>query len=270
VDIYEPDPNSQTDDWQMSVTGTPEAVEQAFALVQNTLQERLAIEAQQEEQLASQELFVPPTMPGNFAQPQTMPGEALQYEIPATAATTVLPIPAEYIGYLGDSDIKQLEEDLGVQIDIAEGETVGGQSGEWIFTVYGNPENRDACHRAIEDLLTRRQEEAQGVVPPTMVDAGMQQTTLLEPGQVPLGPDDITVVSMPFDYLRLLYDLDAISDVTGAQVTVQEPAPGDVNVDWTLTIIGTEKQRQQAHKAIQDTIESELSRQQQNPSGSAP
>merc|ERR1719401_281121 len=188
-------------------------------------------------------------------------------DMPAVSPqTTVLPIPQEYVGMLQHNDIENLEQAIGVQIAISEPEP---GTEDWIFTLHGSDEQRDQCHRSIEELLSQKQEEMllqQGAIPPTQptMDSDPQMpTTMLDAPEEAMTDDQgglvpYTVLPIPYEYLRTLYNLDPIQEVTGATIKVSPPESGAENGDWQLSLFGTPTQRQQAHQAIEATINDSL------------
>merc|ERR1712113_369063 len=167
---------------------------------------------------------------------------------------------------LTQEDIDSLQQQIGVEIVIAEPEP-GAE--DWSFTLHGSEEQRETCHRSIEELLSQRQEEmllSQGQIPPTQptVDAeATMPTTILDASAEAISDDQsglvpCTVLPIPYEYLRTLYNLDPIQEVTGATIKVSPPESGAENGDWQLSLFGTPTQRQQAHQAIEATINDSL------------
>lgn len=191
--------------------------------------------------------------------------------------TTLLPVPTEYVRLLGQEDLDGLERDIGCTIKVNEPEP---GSDAYSFIIYGTKEQRHACHERIEEILTDRQQTAvEYSVPPTdvlpnealptgMMGYDANATTYVggddryysnAPNDGEAYEDNLvasTILPIPKEYVQYLGNLDAIMAQTGCQVVLSQS--GDYEDEWQVALFGDPQQRENAHKAIEDSINDAL------------
>jgi len=96
-----------------------------------------------------------------------------------------------------------------------------------------------------------------GYIPGTMDPNQMMANVMRDSQEAEAEMVPCTILPISYDYLRRLYNLDAIQELTGCQMEVSQPENGDG--DWTLTLYGDPAQRQKAHQAIEDTLNAVMS-----------
>jgi hypothetical protein len=259
--------------WIMTLFGSDQARESAHRAVEDLLNQRV-MEQQNE---------VPPTQgvqePPQMQEPQTIVGnvgEAMPFTMPATmdpaqaatvpTMTSVLQLSNDFISMLFEEDIAQIQQEIGCTCQVNESEQ-GGTVGGWTITLFGSEEQRDAGHRAIEDLLSQRmlemqQDEGEGgalSVPPTDIPVPQQDGAINGEGEQQMVP--CTILPIPYAYLKKLFNLDAIQEVYGCTITVSPPEKD--STDWQLALYGDVSQRQKAHQAIEDTLNAAMAQEQQ-------
>jgi hypothetical protein len=198
------------------------------------------------ERAMPQEAYEPATMPPDSFQQMTMPGSDGMQMAGEGEQASVLPIPAEYAALICQEDIDEIKASTGCEILVSEAEP-GSENGSLNMTLLGPDDAREIAHRDIEDLLTLRVQEQQNQEGQAQYDEVQNNVDQAGAELVPC-----TILPIPIDLLKSLYNLDQIQEITGCTITTTPPQDGEE--EWQLNLYGDDLQRQRAHQAIEDTL----------------